>query len=75
MKDNPIEPTHYTSLKISPLEVIEANTHLTWSLANSIKYIMRAGLKKNNPKLQDLKKAQWYLNHQIDILESMDGKA
>ena len=46
MKDNPIEPIHYTSLKISPLEVIEANPHLTWSLANSIKYIMRAGLKK-----------------------------
>ena len=65
-----ISPSHYSSLKISPLEVIEANPHLTWCKSNAIKYIMRAGLKPSNPELQDLKKAQWYLNHEIERLES-----
>lgn len=69
-KVNHIEPSHYTDMKISPLEYIEANQHLTWSLANAIKYISRAGKKDNNPILQDLKKAQWYLNHEIERLES-----
>lgn len=64
-----IEPSHYTDLKISPLEVIEASPHLTWSLANAIKYIMRAGLKENNPKSQDLGKALWYLKHEIEMLK------
>ena len=34
--DKHIEPSHYTEMKISPLEYIEANPHLTWSLANAI---------------------------------------
>ena len=66
--DKNIEPSHYTEMKISPLEYIEANPHLTWSLANAIKYISRAGNKKDNPKLQDLAKAAWYLQHEIDRL-------
>ena len=68
-KINHIEPSHYTDMKISPIEYIEANPHLTWSLSNCIKYISRAGLKANNPKTQDLKKALWYLQHEIDRLE------
>jgi uncharacterized protein YlzI (FlbEa/FlbD family) len=70
MEVDHIEPNHYKDLKISPLEVIEANPHLTWSLSNAIKYVMRAGRKANNPILQDLKKAQWYLNHEIERLEN-----
>ena len=62
-------PKHYTDMGISPLEFIEANPHLTWSLANSIKYIARAGLKKDNPKLQDLLKSLWYLQHEIERLQ------
>ena len=69
-----IEPPHYVSMKISPLEYIEANQHLTWSLANAIKYISRAGKKLNNPKLQDLKKAAWYLDHEIErIINDTDN--
>ena len=70
--DEHIEPKHYTELKISPLEYIEANPHLTWSLANAIKYITRAGLKKDNPKKRDLKKALWYLKHEIERIENGD---
>lgn len=62
-----ISPSHYKDLGISPLEYIEANKHLTWSLSNAIKYISRAGLKPGNTRLQDLQKAQWYLEHEIEI--------
>ena len=62
-----ISPSHYKDLGISPLEYIEANKHLTWSLSNAIKYISRAGLKPGNSRLQDLEKAQWYLNHEIEL--------
>ena len=64
---NMIEPKHYTDLAISPLEYIEANKHLTWSLSNSIKYISRAGLKPSNSRLQDLNKALLYLQHEIEL--------
>jgi len=67
---NHITPSHYTDMKISPLEYIEANPHLTWSLANAIKYISRAGNKEGNPILQELNKAAWYLQHEIDRLSN-----
>ena len=67
MKDNPIEPSHYTELAISPLEYITANeSEFTWCIANVIKYVSR--YKRKNG-LEDLKKAAWYLNNQIKILE------
>ena len=65
---NPIEPSHYTDMKISPLEFIEANQDvLTWCTANVIKYV---GRHKRKNGLEDLKKAQWYLNHEIERLEN-----
>lgn len=36
-------------------------------LWNVVKYVARAGLK--NSLLEDLKKAQWYLNKRIELLE------
>lgn len=65
---NPIEPSHYTNLKISPLEYIEANQgEFDWSIANVIKYISR--YKRKNG-IEDLKKARWYLDHQIELEEA-----
>lgn len=65
---NPIEPSHYTDLSISPLEYIEANQgEFDWSIANVIKYVSR--YKRKNG-IEDLKKAQWYLNHQIQLEEA-----
>ena len=67
MSDNPIEPKHYTEMKISPLEYITANEgEFTWCIANVIKYISR--YKRKNG-LEDLKKAEWYLKEQIRLLE------
>lgn len=65
--NNPIEPNHYTDMAISPLEFIEANQDvLTWCTSNVIKYVGRHQRKNG---LEDLKKAQWYLNHEIERLE------
>ena len=64
MNDN-INPKHYTGLTISPLEYIEANQgEFDWAIANVIKYVSR--YKRKNG-IEDLEKASWYLNHQIEL--------
>jgi len=66
--DNPIEPNHYTELSISPLEYIEANEgEFSWAIANVIKYVSR--YKRKNG-IEDMKKAAWYLQHQIELEEA-----
>ena len=50
------------------IKVIEA-WGLGFHLGNSVKYICRAGLKDGNSTLQDLKKAAWYLNRKIELVE------
>ena len=64
-------PTHYGGGgKDNPYEainVIEA-WGLGFCLGNTVKYISRAGKKGN--KLEDLKKAQWYLIREIENLEN-----
>ncbi|MBD3842563.1 MAG: DUF3310 domain-containing protein [Campylobacterales bacterium] len=72
MTNNAIQPKHYTELKIQPIDFIEANQEaLSWALANVIKYISRH--KKKNG-IEDLKKAQWYLNHEIEKLEAVSNE-
>lgn len=39
---------------------------------NAFKYVWRAGKKTNNTQVQDLKKAVWYLNKAIELLESTE---
>lgn len=66
LTDNINHPTHYTQGKYELIEVI-ADWHLNFNLGNVVKYIARYEYKGN--KLQDLKKAQMYLNHEIERLE------
>jgi len=56
-------PSHYKTGGIETIDFIEAK-ELGYHLGNVIKYVSRAG-RKNNDYLQDLKKAQWYLNRAI----------
>jgi hypothetical protein len=60
-------PEHYTYSDIQPVDVIET-WGLNWSLGNVVKYVARAEYKNN--KLQDLKKAEWYLRREIARLEN-----
>lgn len=58
---------HYNTGKIEVIEAIE-DWGLGFKEGNVIKYVARAKHKGN--ELQDLKKAQWYLNRAISQLES-----
>ena len=49
------------------MKIIEAYD-LNFSLGNAIKYIIRAG-KKNSNTIEDLEKAKWYVQRQIEFLE------
>jgi len=66
MSDPVDHPAHYTFSKIEVIDAIEA-WQLNFHLGNCVKYIARAPHK--GTELQDLKKAQWYLQRQIDNLE------
>lgn len=63
--DSVNHPSHYKTGGIETIDFIEAKK-LDYHLGNVIKYITRADHKGN--KLEDLKKAQWYLNRAIDNL-------
>jgi hypothetical protein len=55
-------PSHYTTGGIEVYDFIAAKG-LSYELGNVVKYVSRAGHKGN--KLEDLKKAQWYLSAAI----------
>tara|TARA_R100000231_G_scaffold41281_5_gene36100 strand:- start:11909 stop:12157 length:249 start_codon:yes stop_codon:yes gene_type:complete len=59
-------PPHYRSHP-SGVEVIEITEHLNFCLGNAVKYILRSDYKDS--KLQDLKKAQWYVSREIRRLQ------
>ena len=63
--DNVNHPPHYKAGGIETIDFIEAKS-LNYNLGNVVKYITRADLKGN--KLEDLKKAQWYLAREIKNL-------
>jgi len=59
-------PSHYKVGGIETIDFIEAK-ELGYHLGNVVKYISRADHKDN--KLENLKKAQWYLNRIVSNLE------
>ena len=59
-------PSHYNQGKIEAIDVIE-DWQLNFSLGSAVKYIARAGYKDDI--IQDLKKARWYLDREIQRLE------
>ena len=62
-KDMVNHPQHYTAGGIETIDFIEAK-QLNYHLGQVIKYVTRAEYKNNF--LEDLKKAQWYLNREIE---------
>lgn len=57
-------PSYYKTGGIEAIDVIEA-WDLDFCLGNTIKYISRAG-RKSDKVLEDLQKAAWYLNREIE---------
>lgn len=72
--DNVNHPSHYTSHP-SGVECIDITRHYCFAIGNAIKYLWRAGLKKDasmddkKKEIEDLKKAIWYINDRITQLE------
>lgn len=64
-------PRHYQGNGLEAITVIEA-FNLGFSLGNAIKYILRAGNK--GCKIKDLKKSLWYIQREIESLESSETK-
>lgn len=63
-KDNP-----YETIKVIEAWGLDDN----FDLGNTVKYISRAGKKDKACLLQDLMKAQFYLNHEVEKLHKYDG--
>ena len=59
-------PAHYKVGGIETIDFIEAKK-LGYNLGNVVKYLTRADHKGN--KLEDLRKAQWYLTREINSLK------
>jgi len=72
MTDQINHPSYYTAHP-SGIECIAVVEHMNFCLGNAIKYIWRAGLKSDDP-VEDLLKARWYIQREIERL-SQSGRA
>lgn len=64
-KDDVIShPSHYTQ-GIECMDYIESHK-LNYARGNVIKYVTRAGLKDASKEVEDLEKARWYLDREIE---------
>lgn len=63
--DNVNHPKHYTTGKIEVIDFIE-DKELNFHRGNAVKYITRAGIKDPTTEIEDLKKAVWYINREIE---------
>lgn len=72
MSDSIDHPSHYTSHP-SGVEAITITEHMGFCVGNAMKYLWRAGLK--NDAIEDLKKARWYVDREIQRLEKLAAQA
>ncbi len=66
--EDAINPAHYRKHP-SGIECIEVTRHMNFNVGNAIKYIWRH-MDKGDP-IENLKKAQWYLDDEIRRLEGL----
>lgn len=79
MTDKVNHPSHYTSGPKCTcgrtIECIDVARGLGFTRGNAVKYLWRAGLKDSSPCVEDLRKAVWYIEDEINRLESEKGPA
>jgi hypothetical protein len=61
--NDPINPRHYKD--IYPVEIITIAECMNFNRGNAVKYISRAGHKNKGTEVEDLTKAIWYLQREI----------
>lgn len=75
MKDNVNHPSHYNSHP-SGIECIDIIRYYPFNVGSAIKYLWRAGLKKDlsmndvDKEIEDLEKAIWCINDRINQLRN-----
>lgn len=70
MNDPVNHPNHYTGFS-NGTEVIDITENLSFNIGNAVKYCARAGRVDGRIKgdqLEDLKKAHWYIDREINRL-------
>jgi len=70
VSDSVNHPKHYNAGRFEVIDVID-DWKLGFALGNTVKYIARAAHKGS--ELEDLRKARWYLNHEIERLETLNN--
>lgn len=61
-------PSHYNIGKYEVIDVIN-DWRLNFQLGNAIKYIARAGRKDPSKTVEDLEKARFYIDYEINRLK------
>ena len=80
MQSNVDHPKHYTSHP-SGVECIEIARYYPFSIGSAIKYLWRAGLKKDaelsdkEKEIEDLEKARWFITDRINELKNEISKS
>lgn len=64
--DNVSHPAHYAEGWSNGAEVIDLTEHLSFCAGNVAKYVCRAGRKDPGKHVEDLEKARWYLDREIE---------
>ena len=78
-KENVNHPKHYNSHP-SGVECIDIIRHYDFNIGSAIKYLWRHGLKVTDNRsetemsIEDLKKAVWYIEDEIKMLENVKYK-
>jgi hypothetical protein len=70
MADNVNHPMHYNSHP-SGVEAITITEHMNFNVGNAVKYLWRSDHKNG---LEDLRKAAWYVNREIERVEAETPK-
>lgn len=66
-------PSHYTS-RVPGIECIQVTENFCFNRGNAIKYIWRAGEKNPEKEVEDLEKAAWYINREIQRMKGEKTK-
>ena len=67
MSDSVNHPAHYNGFS-NGAEVIDIAENLSFNLGNAVKYCARAGRKDKDKTIEDLNKAIWYIEREIERL-------
>ena len=68
-KNDPVNhPSHYTDGKIEVIDFI-LDKKSNFTRGNAVKYISRASKKNPEKEIEDLQKAAWYINKEIQRLQ------